>query len=165
MTDHTVHPGPETRPSAAPVPTAVLNARKQALARAAETAALAAVNSRIVGRRAADDQDPDITDSHAVEALAEHDKHHSALAAMATAHGTTPEQALADIAEQRKETVTQHLEQWRANRAVHQDLLDHPEVYGHCDLGGRPLKASEQQGHIRQYDAAIAEAEAELKTL
>ncbi len=72
---------------------------------------------------------------------------------------------LTQVSAARRQELTASLEQWRKTLAIHQSFLDDPASWGGVDIGGQPLDADEQAAHIKTYEAAIADAEAELAGL
>lgn len=54
--------------------------------------------------------------------------------------------------------------EWKRLRDVHGDFLANPDLW-ETDLGSQPIDPVQQRAIVAEYDAHIAEAQAELKTL
>lgn len=136
-------------------------ARKEAAGQRLLDALRADSGQRQAEVRAADPADP-MTADQAVD-LAVKATEAAALAdTVIAAAGLTKADLISQVSAARRQELTQNLDQWRKTLAIHQSFLDDPASWGGVDIGGQPIDADEQAAHIKTYEAAIADAEAEL---
>jgi hypothetical protein len=144
------------------IPTSVANARKQAARSLAKQVHYAELNARIMRARANDPGDP-LTEEIAVEHENLVGDQRRSATDVAKTQSTTLAKVMNEVAEEWRREVEQHLVVWRDERAIHQDLLDHPELYGGVMPDGQtPIVSEQEQAAIQALDAAIAEAERSL---
>lgn len=136
-------------------------ARRQAALRLRMEEKAEEINVRMVRKRAEDPEDPSVTPEMAERQEKALKDLKAKRAAADKVSGLTAGE-LAEIegqaAVQQEQNTAQQVEQWKAQRAIHQDMLDNPEVYGGVDLGGAPIDPEQQRAHIKAFDAAIAAA-------
>jgi hypothetical protein len=143
-----------------PVSAVALEARRAAVKRLVNEAAAAEVNLRIARRLAADPDHP-ADDALVEERQGDLDEAKRLADEATAASGVTVDKAARN---EYRAALRDQVKTWKANLAIHQDYLDHPEAYGGKDVSGGDLDPDEQKKAVAELTAAIAEAEASLAT-
>ena len=137
------------------------DARKEAAAQRLLDSLRADSGKRQAEARAADPADP-VTADQAADFSDKATEAADLADTVVAAAGLDKKDLMPQVRAARRQELEQNLGQWRKTLAIHQSFLDDPASWGGVDIGGQPLDADEQAAHVKSYQAAIADAEAEL---
>lgn len=143
---------------------AVVTARKEAARRALAAAADADFNARLIQAQA-DHEDVAVDQDAATTARQDADDLIAESDSVIAAQKADKDALQREVDKARRDALTAQVDEWKRLRAVHQDFVDNPDVYGGKDFSGAPLDADAQRSAVAQLDIAIAAAQGELDGL